>query len=449
MREASAILRMVFGLVFVAASVSKLVHPAEFATVIVNYQILPDVLVNPAALVLPWVELVCGLALATNCLARGAAFVLNLLLLVFLGALWFNVSRGLDISCGCFTVRPTAQSGMMESAVRDTALFAVGLVVLWRAFADAARAEASAGLWRALRSPAAAPEADGEESRAAEGVKAPPAPAAGGVLSRFGRRRKAANRSEAEADVPAAEEMLPPIPMPAAEPAAEAVEDPTARAEAGEEALVENGELFPDAEAAEPVVEAVEIEASEAREDEGVAEGEPVPEAFAPQEPALAEADEAGAVQDEAADEPEPVQAVPEPEAQAAFVPESAAEVEVVPEAAGEDEVVPEPVDVAGDQAEPAWELEESAPREEPVLELGEPVSVAGAQGADEVGAEAGTDETAPSAAEASVSEGAGEFAFDGGGDTGVGEEPAAPAAAAGEDGEFTFDDGEGDSLRS
>lgn len=148
-----ALLRVVFGLVFIAASVGKLLHPAEFAQIIVNYQLLPDMLVNPLALYLPWLELVCGAALVTNTFVRGASAVLNFLLLVFLATLWFNVSRGLDISCGCFTVNPQAQGGMIDSAVRDTAFFALGLVVMVRAFLDARRRNSSAALWRDLRSP--------------------------------------------------------------------------------------------------------------------------------------------------------------------------------------------------------------------------------------------------------------------------------------------------------
>ena len=38
--------RLVLGLIFIYASVDKIYHPAEFAQVISNYQILPDALIN-------------------------------------------------------------------------------------------------------------------------------------------------------------------------------------------------------------------------------------------------------------------------------------------------------------------------------------------------------------------------------------------------------------------
>lgn len=151
----TSFLRIGFGLVFLAAGVSKIAHPVDFAQIIFNYQMVPDLLVNPMALLLPWVEVVCGAALVTNCLVRGAASILSVLLLLFLGALWFNISRGLDVNCGCFSVDPLAKGNLLQSAVRDTILFAVGLVVLWRAFADVARQQASAQLWRELRTPRA------------------------------------------------------------------------------------------------------------------------------------------------------------------------------------------------------------------------------------------------------------------------------------------------------
>ncbi|BBD07934.1 MauE/DoxX family redox-associated membrane protein [Desulfovibrio ferrophilus] len=149
----TAILRIGFGLVFMAAGVSKIIHPVDFSQVIYNYQMVPDLLVNPMAIILPWVEVVCGAALVTNCFARGASFILSFLLLIFLGALWFNISRGLDVGCGCFTADPQAKGNLMHSAIRDTILFSVGLIVLWRAFVDAASQQASARFWRELKAP--------------------------------------------------------------------------------------------------------------------------------------------------------------------------------------------------------------------------------------------------------------------------------------------------------
>jgi uncharacterized membrane protein YphA (DoxX/SURF4 family) len=50
-------------LVFVHAGLSKLRHRDVLPGVIANYRLLPDALVAPVAAVLPWAELVLGLAL--------------------------------------------------------------------------------------------------------------------------------------------------------------------------------------------------------------------------------------------------------------------------------------------------------------------------------------------------------------------------------------------------
>jgi uncharacterized membrane protein YphA (DoxX/SURF4 family) len=96
--------RLFMGSIFIYASIDKIAHPAAFAKDIYNYQILPDTLVNLAALLLPWLELFLGLCLLAGIWMPGAVLAVNVLLIVFLGALVFNMARGLDVNCGCFGV---------------------------------------------------------------------------------------------------------------------------------------------------------------------------------------------------------------------------------------------------------------------------------------------------------------------------------------------------------
>ncbi|NJB67009.1 hypothetical protein GGQ74_000649 [Desulfobaculum xiamenense] len=142
---------VILGLVFIAAAVDKVLHPALFAQVVVNYQILPPVLINPVAMVLPWLEFACGAALACGVMRRGASVIITGMLAVFIGLMWYNISRGLDISCGCFSVRPGARGDMMISVWRDTVLFSLAVISCWRAFADHAAERASARLQRDIR----------------------------------------------------------------------------------------------------------------------------------------------------------------------------------------------------------------------------------------------------------------------------------------------------------
>ena len=56
----AVIVRLVLGAVFVFATIDKIRHPAAFAEVVYNYQILPEVLINISAIVFPWLELLLG-----------------------------------------------------------------------------------------------------------------------------------------------------------------------------------------------------------------------------------------------------------------------------------------------------------------------------------------------------------------------------------------------------
>ena len=62
MRWLSLVCRLVVGGVFIWASLDKLAHPAEFAKAIHHYRIAPYALLHPAALLLPIVEAVAGVA---------------------------------------------------------------------------------------------------------------------------------------------------------------------------------------------------------------------------------------------------------------------------------------------------------------------------------------------------------------------------------------------------
>jgi rhodanese-related sulfurtransferase/uncharacterized membrane protein YphA (DoxX/SURF4 family) len=120
--------RLFLGGIFVYASYDKIFHPVPFAEIVYNYQILPDPLVNLSALLLPWIELLVGLSLILGVWLPGALLICNLLLLVFFSTLVFNLARGLDIDCGCFTTAIGYASGgqMLWYLFRDGFFLLVG-----------------------------------------------------------------------------------------------------------------------------------------------------------------------------------------------------------------------------------------------------------------------------------------------------------------------------------
>lgn len=87
---------------FAVAGFFKISDPPGFAHEIHNYALLPGAAVNALALVLPWLEVVVGIALFLGIARRSAARVLGILLLVFIVALSINLVRGRPVDCGCF-----------------------------------------------------------------------------------------------------------------------------------------------------------------------------------------------------------------------------------------------------------------------------------------------------------------------------------------------------------
>jgi putative oxidoreductase len=97
-------LRLTLGVVFIYASIDKIDKPGGFAEAIYNYRMMPHATINLMAIVMPWLELICGVLIIIGLFVRGSALLIGFMLLVFVVAISFALVRGLDISCGCFKV---------------------------------------------------------------------------------------------------------------------------------------------------------------------------------------------------------------------------------------------------------------------------------------------------------------------------------------------------------
>lgn len=96
--------QLALGALFVAAAVPKIIDPPSFAHMIYNYRILPGGLINISSLVMPWAELLCGLALILGVWRKAALSIIGTMLVVFIIAISINLARGNAIDCGCFDV---------------------------------------------------------------------------------------------------------------------------------------------------------------------------------------------------------------------------------------------------------------------------------------------------------------------------------------------------------
>ena len=130
------ITRLFLSGIFIYASVDKILHPADFAGAVYNYQILPDGLINLTALMLPWLELLLGICLLTGVWLPGAVLWSNGLLWTFFLALLFNHYRGLDVHCGCFPTRPDPATPPPTAwyLFRDPVFLLAGGILMFRQF---------------------------------------------------------------------------------------------------------------------------------------------------------------------------------------------------------------------------------------------------------------------------------------------------------------------------
>lgn len=123
--------RWILGLTFIYASFHKIVSPADFAKIVYGYDLFPEISINLIAIVIPFLELVIGLALIIGIYPRSAAIIISGLLLAFIAASAINLIRGHEFNCGCFF---SGQSGYASSPkvtiARDIIYFIFGMQIV-------------------------------------------------------------------------------------------------------------------------------------------------------------------------------------------------------------------------------------------------------------------------------------------------------------------------------
>jgi len=121
------ILRLLLGAVFLYASYDKILNPQDFARTVHNYQLLPDSLINLTALMLPWLEMLLGLCLIGGFWLPGTLAISTALLTVFISVLIFNLLRGLDVHCGCFSTQADDGPAGLWTVARDLSFLGASL----------------------------------------------------------------------------------------------------------------------------------------------------------------------------------------------------------------------------------------------------------------------------------------------------------------------------------
>jgi uncharacterized membrane protein YphA (DoxX/SURF4 family) len=97
------IFRLILAGFFLTSAYGKLVDIERYSVdAVYNFGILPMFLARPFGLVMPFIELLCGLGLLFGVLTRLSALGIALMSLSFFIAKAIVLSQGRSIECGCF-----------------------------------------------------------------------------------------------------------------------------------------------------------------------------------------------------------------------------------------------------------------------------------------------------------------------------------------------------------
>lgn len=121
-------IRIILGFVFIFAAISKVTEPEGFARAITNYKLLPLLLINILAIVLPWVELCAGILLVFGVSVKENSLILSGLLFIFIIAIVISLARGLNIDCGCFGTVAGTKIGILK-ILENIGLLILGLIL--------------------------------------------------------------------------------------------------------------------------------------------------------------------------------------------------------------------------------------------------------------------------------------------------------------------------------
>jgi uncharacterized membrane protein YphA (DoxX/SURF4 family) len=128
-RRLLLLLRVIVGGVFIWAGALKVADPLGFAQSIMNYQVFPHSLAFLIAVVLPWVEVLCGAFLIIGLFSRSSALLISLMLIAFIGLVALALARGIDTSCGCFG--SFSRRADFSLILTDAVLFVFALIVFF------------------------------------------------------------------------------------------------------------------------------------------------------------------------------------------------------------------------------------------------------------------------------------------------------------------------------
>ena len=89
--------------------------PLQFANDVSNYHIVPWPVGVRLAFYLPWLDILCGLALIFHRAFAGALAITGALIFIFIGATIWAKIQGINVACGCFGTREQQPDAYLAS----------------------------------------------------------------------------------------------------------------------------------------------------------------------------------------------------------------------------------------------------------------------------------------------------------------------------------------------
>jgi uncharacterized membrane protein YphA (DoxX/SURF4 family) len=128
--HAQSLLRWAVGIVLILSALPKLQAPQLFLAKIFEYELLGPTSGTILAMVIPFLELVLAACLLGGIYIESALFLAVLLFGAFLTAESSAVWRGLEISCGCFSLDVSQQAKVSYlSLARTSTLLVLALAL--------------------------------------------------------------------------------------------------------------------------------------------------------------------------------------------------------------------------------------------------------------------------------------------------------------------------------
>jgi len=124
---AGNMLRWLLAVVFLWAGLAKAIAPYEFLAALVSIPFFPFTYAAPVAVILPYLEIVTGLALLAPVTRRAGALMATALSLAFMTMYLLSATHGMTIDCGCFG--PGSQVSTAQGIGRSLLLLALAISV--------------------------------------------------------------------------------------------------------------------------------------------------------------------------------------------------------------------------------------------------------------------------------------------------------------------------------